>query len=210
MQTNFGLRRSAAVLLVAALLGSCTGDEPTPVPTPTATPTEAAEQPTRFEVRLDRISALRTDNSRIYGRMPSRRTKAVNKAGRDAVRQLRAYLDTAFVDADTRGTPAGIRGLLTGRAHQGLDDRDRRALGVGLPPIAGGRTGDARARAMVLFEGGTVHAVTVQYQMRMSVSLPGESFQPLRQKGTMVFLETKKGLRADMVDVTLEAPGMQR
>lgn len=197
---------AAAVLTVLAL----TRDK-APVaapPPPTVAPTAAPEvQPTRFKVTLRGVGVQTMGNGWIYRRRPGNTKRGARKPAKAAVAELERYLDAALVHPKTRFSNGPVKRLLTGRAEQQLNRRGRRALGVGAPPITGGRTGKASARAVVLYDGDRAHAVTVTYRARLNVMVPGaKKRQPLRQRGVMVFVPTKAGWRADMVDVRTQLP----
>lgn len=177
-------------------------------PSPSATPQPAPRpQPSPFDVALRSVGVQETGNGRIYRKRAGNTRRGARRPARAAVKELTRYLNAALVNPRTRFTNGPVNRLLTGDAEQEMNRRGRRALGVGAPPILGGRTGKARARAVVLYDGKTAHAVTVKYRARMNVLVPGASRrQLLRQRGVMVFVPTRAGWRADMVDVRSTLP----
>jgi hypothetical protein len=178
--------------------------EPSPSPTATAAP---RVQPEPFDVTLRAVGVQEMGNGWIYRRRSGNTRKGAAKHARAAVAELNRYLDDALVDPATRFTRRPVNRLLTRRAQQELNRRGRRALGVGAPQILGGRTGKATARAIVLYDGKKAHAVTVTYRARMNVSVAGaRKRQPLEQDGVMMFVPTRAGWRAEMVDVRTRLP----
>jgi hypothetical protein len=177
---------------------------PSPSPSPTAAP---RVQPEPFDVTLRAVGVQEMGNGWIYRRRSGNTRKGAAKHARAAVAELNRYLDAALVDPATRFTDRPVNRLLTRRAQQELNRRGRRALGVGAPEILGGRTGRATARAIVLYDGKNAHAVTVTYRARMNVSVEGaRRRQPLEQDGVMMFVPTRAGWRAEMVDVRTRLP----
>jgi hypothetical protein len=203
---------AAAVVLIVAL----TRDEtplvappsPTAQATATASPTPAPRvQPEPFDVTLRGVGVQEMGNGSIYRRRSGNTRKGATRHAKAAVAELNRYLDAALVDATTRFTDRPVDRLLTKRASSELGRRGRRALAVGAPPILGGRTRKATARAVVLYDGTDAHAVTVTYRARMDVSVLGaRRRQPLQQEGVMVFVPTRTGWRAEMVDVRTRLP----
>ena len=201
-----------AAVLAAAVLGvlSLTRDDapvaPSPI-TPSPTPARVVQVPKPFDLELRAVAVREMGNGGIFRRRPGNTRRGARKHARAAVAELNRYLDAALVDPSSRFTRHPVDRLLTGRAEQELSRRGRRALGVGAPPIMGGRTGKAKARAVVLYDGKHAHAVTVKYSARMKVAVAGASKRrPLRQRGVMVFVPTSRGWRADMVDVRTDLP----
>ena len=215
-------KRSAALLVVGAaaavtavvlaVLALTRDDAPTasPPPTsqPTASPTAApVPQPERFAVTLRAVRVQEMGNGWIYRRRMGNTRRGARRHARAAVRELNRYLDAALVAPTTRFTDGPVNRLLTGDAEAALNRRGRRALAVGAPPIIGGRTGKAKARAVVLYDGKRAHAVTLSYRARLNVLVPGaDKAQPLRQRGVLVFVPTRAGWRADQVDVRTRLP----
>jgi hypothetical protein len=178
--------------------------QPSPSPSPTPAP---RVQPEPFDVTLRGVGVQEMGNGWIYRRRSGNTRKGAAKHARAAVAELNRYLDAALVDPATRFTDGPVNRLLTRRAQQDLNRRGRRALGVGAPEILGGRTGRATARAIVLYDGKNAHAVTVTYRARMNVSVEGaRRRQPLEQDGVMMFVPTRAGWRAEMVDVRTRLP----
>jgi hypothetical protein len=174
-----------------------------PAPSPMPVP-----QPERFRVRLVATKVDAMGNGYIFRRRPGNSHRGAGRSARRVVAELNRYLNAAFVNPITRFTDAPVERLLTGQAEERLDPADRRALGVGAPLIDGGQTGDAVARARVLYDGRRAYAVTVSYRAAMQVALAesdGE-LRPIRQRGVLVFVPTRAGWRADMVDVQLRLP----
>ena len=202
----------AGVLVTRALVGGEPAAAPAPSASPSASPTPSARpspaQPEPFEVRLTGTKSQRMANARIYGRASDDgRSRAAVRASRAVVAELTRYLNAAFVREETRFTVRPAQRLLSWRAEEVLPRRQRRALGADGPQIAGGRTGRARARTVVLHLGSEIVAVTVRYQARMKIDTADGGRGRLRQRGEMVFVPVKGGWRAEMVDVTLRLPG---
>ena len=197
---------AAVVIAVVAL-----SRDPAPIvapPAPTASPTPApVVQPERFKVSLRKVGVQTMGNGWIFRQRPGNTKRGARKPAKAAIAELQRYLDAALVDPDTRFSQRPVNRLLTRSAEQQLDRSGRRAMGVGAPRISGGRTGKAVARAIVLYDGKRAHAVTVTYRARLNVTVAGATTrQPLRQRGVMVFVPTKAGWRADMVDVRTQLP----
>ena len=178
---------------------------PTASPTPSAEPRERkVAQPSRFKVKIRAVRGEVLDSSNMYGRRPDVRVKNIRRSVRRAARSLERYLNTQFVAPKTRQSRGPMRALLSGDAQRQLTPRARKALGLGGPRIAGGRTIAANANAVALYEGTQAYAVTLRYTARMRVVLGGGAAKRLSQSGTMVFRPTRAGpWRADMVDVAL-------
>ena len=173
--------------------------------TPSAAPADPViAQPRPFKVRIRAVRGEVLDSSNMYGRRPDVRVKNIRLSVRRAARALERYLNTQFVGPKTRQTARPIQTLLSGDAQKQLTPRDRRALGMGKPAIAGGRTIAANTTAVALYEGARPYAVTLRYTARMNVVLANGDRKRLSQSGTMVLRPTGTGpWRADMVDVAL-------
>ncbi len=211
------LRRLAVLLVTATMFAGCTGDAPVTPPvaapspppvTPSVTPTpdpspRPPPQPRPFRLELTATRSRPTGNAPLFGRPAGRPTRRSRVAARRAARTLERYLNAMFVDRDTRTTLTPVRKLLTRRARRALQTRDAAALGAGLRRIAGGNTGAARARAAVLHGPDRVFAVTLTYTARIRARYP-QAQRTLRQHGSMVFVPTPRGWRADLVDVRLD------
>lgn len=198
-----------AVLVIVALNRDGTPvTAPSPITaTPSPSPTPSPQVPEPFDVELRAVGVQEMGNGGIYRRRSGNTRKGAARHARAAVAELTRYLDAALVDPDTRFKDGPVNRLLTAAAEQEINRRGRRALGVGAPPILGGRTGKASARAVVLYDGTDAHAVTVTYRARMNVAVQGaRGRQLLRQRGVMVFVPTRAGWRADMVDVRTTLP----
>ena len=198
---------AAVVLAILALTRDGAPIVAPPTPEPTASPAAPVPQPEPFAVRLRAVGVQEMGNGWIYRRRPGNTTRGARRHARAAVRELNRFLDAALVDPATRFTDRPVNRLLTRDAEAALNRRGRRALAVGAPPIMGGRSGKARARAVVLYDGKRAHAVTLSYRARLNVLVPGaDKAQPLRQRGVMVFVPTRAGWRADLVDVRTMLP----
>lgn len=212
-------KRSAALLVLGATVAvaavvlavlALTRDDapivaPPPAPTPTATP--PAPQPEPFDIALRAVGVQEMGNGWIYRRRSGNTRRGARRHARAAVQELNRYLDAALVHPTTRFTNGPVKRLLTRGAEAELNRGERRALAVGAPPIVGARTGKAKARAVVLYDGRRAHAVTLSYRARLNVLVPGAAKpQPLRQRGVMVFVPTRAGWRADLVDVRTRLP----
>lgn len=202
-----GVAAVAAAVVIAVV--ALTRDQAPIVapPPPTATPAAPEVQPKPFKVSLRKVGVQTMGNGWIFRQRPGNTKRGARRPAKAAIAELERYLDAALVDPDTRFSEQPVKRLLTGRAEKQLNRRGRRAMGVGAPTISGGRTGKAVARAVVLYDGKQAHAVTVTYRARLDVTVSGATKrQALRQRGVMVFVPTKAGWRADMVDVRTQLP----
>lgn len=214
MPTSWGSRLLIGLVVVAAAVGLFfamralnSGSQPAEVASQTPAPTEEpVPQPKPFRVEILSARGEAIDSTNMFGRDPGRPPPAVKRAAGKAGKTLQAYLNAAFVDPSSRFTRGPIARLLTDNARQSLDDRDRRALGMGGPEIAGGTTISAKARAVVLYNGKRPHAVTLRYTAKMSII---HVDQPARmtQSGMLVFRQLNNGSwRADLANVKLSLP----
>ena len=177
--------------------------QPSPSPSPSPSPTPAPDSEP-FEVELTRTRVDTMGNGRIFGRNAGNTQRGTTAAAKEALEELATYLDAQFLDSDSRFTAAPMKALLTSRAEQELGRRDRRALGADSRRDGPTRAGEAVARARVLYDGRTAHAVALTY--RAAVTLRSEDSEDdtrLVQSGTMVFVPAPGGWRADVVDVRL-------
>jgi hypothetical protein len=184
---------------------------PTESPTATATPEVAPSppappQPRPFKVTLNAVRDQPMDHNYIYGRNPDRNGAVVKHAARNAVQLVQRYLNAAFVAPKTRFTTKALPVLLTDQARAQLRDRDKRALGVGLPAIAGAKQQRATARVTVAHNGPRVVAMTVKFAAAMKVFSRGGDTSSLRQTGVLVLRKTPDGWFADMIEVQLRPP----
>ena len=140
----------------------------------------------------------------MYGRDPKPAPHNIKRSSRGAALALQRYLNGQFVGPRTRQTVGPMRALLSNDARKLLGPRDRRALGLGMRRIVGGKTISAKTRAVVLYQGSNAYAVTLRYTAIMNVVFAGDRTHRMAQSGIMVLRPTKAGpWRAEMVDVTL-------
>lgn len=176
---------------------------PTETPIPRRTPKRRpVEQPQPFQVALAEVSASNIGNERLFGRSAGGRHRAIPQAARDATTELQRYLNGAFVQRDSRFTRAPVGKLLTARARRELTKPARMALGMGWR-VRGGRSGRARASALVLHDSRGVVSVTLRYSAGMRVVLRNGRRQSWTQRGTLVMVPAGGRWKADMVDVEL-------
>lgn len=199
------LAAAAGLFFGVRALSSSSSPAAAPSPTASAEPREPkVVQPRPFKVRIRSVRGEVLDSSNMYGRRPDVRVKNIRLSTRRAARALERYLNTQFVARKTRQSRGPMRALLSGEAQRQLTPRDRKALGLGGPRIAGGRSIAANATAVALYEGTQAYAVTLRYTARMNVDLASGKAKRLSQSGVMVLRPTRAGpWRADMVDVSL-------
>ena len=209
------------LLIAAAVLVAVTavfvgvrvlGNRDEPVATPTQAPTATASpeppappEPQPFKVTLQAVRDQPMDHNYILGREPDRNGDLVNNAARNAVALVERYLNAAFVTPKTRFTTTALPVLLTDQARTQLRTSDKRALGVGLPEIAGADRQRATARVTVMHNGASVSAMTVKFAAAMRVHRAGAT-STLRQTGVLVLRKTPDGWLADMIEVQLTPP----
>ena len=210
----------AAVLVAAALVAvvvfvmlrpgdPATGpsETPTAIATATAEPSEAAlPQPKPFEVNLRKTLASSVEVSNIFGRKPAAGRDVTKTAGDAAAAALQRYLNAMFVTPKSRFSSAAARDLVTQDAWRLIGSTERRALGVGLQDYKGARTRKVNARAVVLFNKTHPHGVTVTYRARLVMLSRDAKPQPVVQQGSIAFVRTSQGWRAQLVDVHLSGP----
>lgn len=193
--------------LVRAMSG---GEEPAAAPSPSASPSpspspEPIPQAKAFSVKVAAARGQSLDSTNMYGRTGSAKPGLAKGATARAAKVLERYLNRQFVVPKTRFSAKPLAGLLSVQARKGLTKNARAALGVAKLKPLGGSAGKATVRSVVLHRGNTAVSVTMRYRATIDVIL-SEKPQKLVQRGTMVFAPTKKGWRADMVDVHLSLP----
>ncbi|MPZ72723.1 MAG: hypothetical protein GEU74_05740 [Nitriliruptorales bacterium] len=201
----------AAVVLAVRLSGDRDQPAAAPIPAPTASPTTASTpqptpQPGPFKVTLRGVKEQPLDRSNMYGRKPGTRRKLARQSAGKAVNLLERYLNTVFARPTTRSKPQVLKTVLTRRARRELRPRDRAALGVRGPAIAGGRKPRAVARVTVLHDGRRVSAMTLRFRAAMKVVTATGKRTALRQRGVFVLMRPDKQWRIDMIDVELVPP----
>lgn len=215
------VRMVAAAALCVAALSACTGTdeldarppeltetvESTPdapdAPDPTPAPTSTGP----FDLAVHHITIVGMGNAEILGAAsPPPDEGAAQRAANGARDTLAAFLNAQFVDEGTRFTGGPVDGLLTPRAHAALTDGDRVGLGQLPLPVARTVTGPATTRAQVLLVGGEVDAVTLTYEAHLVVVLDDGQESAVKQAGTLTFVPTEHGWRADAVEVGTELP----
>jgi hypothetical protein len=177
---------------------------PTPTPAPPPTPPAAP-----FDVVVTRLDADSASNAALLGvAAPGPDGDAVAAAAEGARQALQAYLTSQFADPATRLSASPVNRLLTPRAAALLAPAARPALGEIALPLVGTVTGPVDAEIDVTINGPNVLSVLVRYHAQLTVLLPDDRQAPLAQRGTMVFVPTPDGWRADVVDVTLDVPDL--
>jgi hypothetical protein len=201
---------ATAVFLAVRVLGNRGENIVAPSESSTATvtpePSPPPPQPEPFTVVLRAVRDQPMDHNYIYGRKADRSGAVVKTAARNAVALVERYLNAAFVAPNTRFTTQSLPVLLTDQARAQLRDRDKRALGVGLPEMAGAEGQKATARVAVAHEGSKVSAMTVKFAAAMKVITQAGAESALRQDGVLVLRRTPDGWRADMIEVRLTPP----
>lgn len=190
-----------AVLLCATAVAACT-----PGVAPSGDPLTQPGQPSGpFEVRIDDIKVSGMDNAEILGRpatpIPDEGAEAAAAGARDA---LGRFLTAQLVDEATRFSAAPIDALLTDRARAALTEEDRAALGQLDLAVDRTITGPAATTATVLMDGPSPHAATLGYTALATVVAEDGTRAGVRYTGTMTFVPTEDGWRAEAVDVSLE------
>lgn len=204
----------STVAALCVVLGSACNDtqqaDPSGSDAPPETDVEAPSTPAAavpFDLAIEHISLVGLDNAEILGIAGAPPDDQAALAAVTGAREaLAAFLDAQFVAPDTRFTAAPIDGLLTPTAHAALTDEHRAGLGQVALPIARTVTGPAVASAQVLRLGNQVDAVTMTYEALLTVVLTDDTSVPVRQAGSMTFLPTPQGWRADAVEVTTDLP----
>lgn len=187
-----------AVLLCAAVVPACTGGEPP------AAGAQAQADPALFDLRVERIRVTGMDNAEILGVAATPvRDEAASAAVRGARRVLLDFLNAQLLAEATRFSAGPVDALLTDRAKAVVTPEDRAGLGQLDLPVERTKRGPASATATVLVHGDAPHAVTLAYTALLTiVASDGES--PVKQHGTITFVPTDEGWRAEAVDVSLE------
>lgn len=197
-----------AVLLCAATVSACTSaddDTARPGQPPSDSQVEVAGPAQPFSLRVENIRLVGMDNAGLLGRAG---TPVDNDAAETAVRgardRLRAFLNAQLVDENSRFSAEPIDRLLTGAARALISADDRAALGELDLSVERTITGPAAASATALMHGGAPHAVTLAYTALLTVVADDESSSSMKQTGTITFVPTDDGWRAEAVDVSLE------
>jgi|GEM_PF-4524532 len=181
--------------------GGATAPSPTPTPVPKPEPAEP------FALVVAQIYLDDLDDSVVTG---GPTTPVVDAAGLSAVQQaaaiLELYLDRAFLDPGTRFTAAPANDLLTLSALSRLTPEAKTGLGAIDLDVTSSRAGPASANARVAILGETVLYVTLDYQAQVSVFLTDGRGGMVQQRGSLVFVPTAAGSRAEFAEVMLLLP----
>lgn len=216
MRVRRRLGLAAAVCLAAVLLLACTsddesgdGDAPGDPGDPGGAEEESAAQGegAPFNVDIHRIRLVGAGNAEIRG---TDSTPTDHDAAQQAVeaarKRLEIFLNAQFVDEETRFSEQPLGPLLTPRAEESLTDADRAGLGVIATPVARTFTGSASAVAQVVLEGSNTHLVHLWYATTLRAELEDGTTTPVDQRGSLTFLPTDEGWRAEAVEVDLKLP----
>lgn len=161
-----------------------------------------------FDLTVEHIAMVGMDNAEILGAPGAHpNEQAAVRAVAGARDTLAAFLDAQLVAEATRFTAGPIDALLTPGARAALTDQDRAGLGQIPQPVARTVTGPAVARAQVLMLGEQVDAVTLTYRTLLTLVLPDNEHVPATQSGSITFVPTEAGWRADALEVTSDLPG---
>lgn len=197
-------------LLCMATLTACTATarEDPPVSREQDPPAPQTASPARpFDLEVVRITVVGMDNAAILG---AAKAPSNNEVAEDAVAAARdvlaAFLDSQFVAEDTRFSAAPIDAMLSVRARDALTADDRAGLGQVALPVARTVSGPASTVAQVLMDGDQAHAVTLSHNVLFTVVLEDGTSSPVKQSGTMTFLPSDEGWRADAVEITTDLP----
>lgn len=201
--------------MCAAVLAACTDSKPVDGVDggrPHASPAggqvdEPAGGAAPFDLRVERIAVVGMGNAAVRGVPgPAPSNEAAELAVEAARRSLAAFLNAQLADEHTRFSAAPIDALLSARARAAASDEHRAGLGQVALPAVRTITGPASAVAQVLVDGTRAHAVTLTYTAMLTVELAGGRQEPVKQTGSMTFLPTDEGWRADAVEVATDVP----
>lgn len=204
-------RMVAVVALCAAGFGACTQSDPLEQADrrPSA-PTPAEEDPAPpagFALTVAEITVVGMDNAAIVGAAGATPSDEAAVGAVTGTREvLAAFLDAQLLAEATRFSAGPIEGLLSPAARAALTDADRAGLGQVTLPVARSVPGPASAQAQVLLLGDQVDAVTLTYEVAFTLVLDDDAHVPARQAGSMTFVPTDEGWRADAVEVTTDLP----
>lgn len=180
--------------------------EPPPPPAPPPAPPSPPSTEVPFEVVVDALIVESASNAALFGAPPAPSDPAAVGHAAEAVRAaVGAWLTRAFVDPATRFGPTGALGLLTPRAAALLAPGARPAFGETGLVVDGAATGPARVRLTVVVEGAAVSTVLAEVDARLTVTtIAGDA--PVAVVGTLAFVPTAEGWRADAATLALEVP----
>lgn len=168
----------------------------------------SAESPARpFDLEVARITVVGMDNAAILGTRSSPSNTDVAEDAVAAARDvLAAFLNSQFIAEDTRFSAAPIDTMLSARALDALTAEDRAGLGQVTLPVDRTVTGPASTVAQVLMDGDQAHAVTLSHNVLFTVVLEDGSESSVKQSGTITFVPSAEGWRADAVEVVTDLP----
>lgn len=205
-----------AVVLCTVALAGCTDTDGDPSEDATDGPSSvstaendsaAPDAPASFGVRVEHIQIEPMDNARILGAAgTSVDNEAVKRGVAGAREALAAFLNAQFVDEDTRFSAAPVDRLLSASARAAISAEHRAGLGDTAVSVDATKPGSATATAHVLVHGNSVHAVSLAYTALLEVTGADGGDGQAKHTGTMTFLPTAEGWRAEAADVTLELP----
>lgn len=204
---------AVVVLFLAATACSPDAEERQPAAAERAAAEGTQTAPGRgapFDLRIEDIAIVGMDNAEILGAPGAPTSHAAAEhavtAARDA---LRAFLNAQLVADETRFSAGPIDELLSARARTAVTAEDRAGLGQLDLAVDRTVTGPASALAQVLVHGEDVAAVTLSFNVLLTVVLEDGTDVAAKQSGAMTFVPTDEGWRADGVEVTTELPGTE-
>lgn len=214
---------AAALLLLAVVAGACTrtapesaqrveaaqpAEPPQPEPRPTSkVTTELVPLDGDVRLVLTRVRVKQGSNDGLFARAKPPVDHANGRsAARNVATRVARYVESTFVADRTRGRRTGLTSLLTGDARKALTPADLRALGVGASTISDAGTARVRVRAIILAQGSRAVSVTAAYRALVPVHTARGRPADVVQEGSMVFIRTGRGWRADAVEARLAAP----
>jgi hypothetical protein len=196
-------RATAAWLLVVLAVSGCqfAGDAAPLTPSP-----PGPAHPAPFALAIEHIELAPMANE---GMLTGSEADVPRAAAEQAVEATRAalerYLDAQFAAPATRFGEAGARALLRPGLFDTLTPEQRHALGHLDLPVTGVATGPATGRATVLFDRGAAYAVSIDYEVRLTVYFaPDDEGRPVVQHGTVLFVAPSWGVES--FELTLDAP----
>lgn len=210
------MRLCTVAALCVGAVAACTGTDQDPDPSrpggpdPSAAAPDASGSPRpagAFDLTVEHITVVGLDNAEIRGVAGAQpNDEKARQAVTGARDTLATFLDAQFVAPQSRFSGGPIDALLTPAAHAALTDEARAGLGQMALPVSHTVTGPAAARAQVLVLGDAVDAVTLTFDAALTIVLDDDTHVPVTQSGSMTFLPTEVGWRADAVEVTTDLP----
>lgn len=208
-----GRRRTALaslLIVVLVLASACIADEggdATPEGSGDLDEADEASEGAPFTLDVHRIRMVGASNAEILGTDASPPEPAAAEQAVEATRKtLENFLNAQFVDEATRFSEEPLQALLGPRARGSLTDADRAGLGVVDLPIEKTFTGPTSTVAQVVLEGSDVRLVHLFYVTKLSVEFADGARSPVDMRGSMTFMPTEEGWRAEAVEVDLDMP----